>query len=410
MRQATRPWPKRSPETLVPEVEAVPLSVQSGVIGCAIQARIEEPSRSLEEILYHVTRQGLADAGLGIEDIDGIVVAANDQYDGRAIAVMAASGSVGGVGRDILSTPSASEHAFVMGALRVASGQYRTHLVVSWSPTESASLSEVQRLAADPYFHRALPLDELSAHALQATALENAVPNMRQLAVSVAAKNRRHGERAYPGAAPTAEPDAILASRPIRWPLRQAMVAPPATGAVAMVLASADYIEEKGLEDVAWMGGMGWATEPGFLGDRDLSAAPSLAAAAQGAYRDAGVGDPAAAIDLAEVADATSYQELLAYEGLGLCPRGQWHKRVDDGSFARGGRWPVNLSGGALTCNPVFCTGLIRIAEIANQVRGRAGHHQLAGAKCGVAHAASGFAMQYNTVVLMHRQPAGAAP
>ncbi len=61
----------------------------------------------------------------------------------------------------------------------------------------------------------------------------------------------------------------------------------------------------------------------------------------------------------------------------------------------------MNLSGGALSLNPVYCTGLIRIAEVANQVRGRAGRHQKPGARRGVAHAASGPAMQYQTVVVL---------
>src|SRR6185312_1388478 len=133
--------------------------------------------RSLEEIIYDISQAALADAGLTIEDIDGIVVGANDQFDGRAISVMMASGSTGGVDRDIMSTPSASEHAFVLGALRVASGQFRTQLVVAWSPTEASSMAEAQRLGADPYYHRALPLDELSAHALQASAIERAQPD-----------------------------------------------------------------------------------------------------------------------------------------------------------------------------------------------------------------------------------------
>jgi acetyl-CoA C-acetyltransferase len=128
--------------------------VQPGVIGCAIRPAIAGRDRSLEEIMYDTVQVALSDAGITIEDIDGIVVASNDQFDGRSIAVMMASGSVGGVDRDILSTPSASEHALVLGALRVASGQYRTQLIVSWSPTETSSLSEVQRLGADPYFHR----------------------------------------------------------------------------------------------------------------------------------------------------------------------------------------------------------------------------------------------------------------
>ena len=62
---------------------------------------------------------------------------------------MMASGPTGGVDRDIVSTPSSSEHAFILGALRVASGQFRTQLVVSWSPTEVSSMSEAQRLAAE---------------------------------------------------------------------------------------------------------------------------------------------------------------------------------------------------------------------------------------------------------------------
>src|SRR6202020_2190075 len=148
--------------------------------------------RSLEEMIYDTAQLALADAGITIDDIDGIVVAANDQFDGRSISVMMASGSVGGVDRDIMSTPSASEHAFIMGALRVATGQFRTQLIVSWSPTEVSSMSEAQRLGADPYFHRALPLDELSAHALQASALERAQPNAWVFAETVAVKDRRH--------------------------------------------------------------------------------------------------------------------------------------------------------------------------------------------------------------------------
>ena len=150
------------------------MRVQPGVIGCTIRPVIAARDRSLEELIYDTAQLALTDAGITIDDIDGIVVASNDQFDGRSISVMMASGSVGGVDRDIMSTPSASEHAFILGALRVATGQFRTQLVVSWSPTEVSSMSEAQRLGADPYFHRALPLDELSAHALQASAIEHA--------------------------------------------------------------------------------------------------------------------------------------------------------------------------------------------------------------------------------------------
>lgn len=377
-----------------------------GVIGVSIHPSITDAKRSLEEILFDVTHEALADARLEIEAIDGIVVAANDQYDGRAISIMAASGSVGGVDRDILSTPSAGEHAFVLGALRVATGQFRTQLVMAWSPTEASPLHEVQRLAADPYFHRALPLDENSSHGLQASALGAVVPGLEETAWAVVQKNRRHGGAARAGGVAASSGGAR--GKPLRWPLRDDMMAPPTTGAVGLVLASAEHIAEHGINDVAWIEGMGWATEPSFLGDRDLAHVPALDAAVKQAYGEAKITDPLSSFDLAEVSDTTPYQELLACEALGLAGRDTWAQRLKDGTFASGGKLPVNLSGGALSFNPVFCTGTIRIAEVANQIRGRAGAHQKANAKRGVAHAASGFAMQYNTVVVFGRGEAGA--
>jgi acetyl-CoA C-acetyltransferase len=368
------------------------------VIGCAIRPVIASRDRSLEETIYDTAQLALADAGVTIEDVDGIVVAANDQFDGRSISVMMASGPVGGVDRDIMSTPSASEHAFVLGTLRVATGQFRTQLVVSWSPTEVSSMAEAQRLGTDPYFHRALPLDELSAHALQASAVERAEPRARAAVEAIAEKNRAHGRAAWPN------PPVQTRPGPLRWPIMPTMTTAPVTGAVAMLLAAPDFIAERGLRDVAWLQGVGWATEPSFLGDRDLTSAPALAAAARQAYAAAGITDPALAFDLAEVTDATPHAELLAYEALSLCPREAWQARATDGSFARGGRLPVNLSGGVLTWNPVFCTGLIRIAEVANQVRGCAGAHQLPNARRGLAHAGSGFAMQYQAAVVLGRE------
>jgi acetyl-CoA C-acetyltransferase len=374
------------------------MRVQPGVIGCTIRPVIASRDRSLEEMIYDTVQLALTDAGITIDDVDGIVVAANDQFDGRSISVMMASGSVGGVDRDIMSTPSASEHAFILGALRVATGQFRTQLVVSWSPTETSSLSEAQRLGTDPYFHRALPLDELSAHALQASAVERAEPTSRAAAEAIAEKNRAHGRAAWPNPPVQTLPGAL------RWPVMPNMTTAPVTGSVAMVLAAPDFVGERGLRDVAWLQGMGWATEPSFLGDRDLTSAPALAAAAQQAYARAGITDPTTSFDLAEVTDATPHAELLAYEALSLCPRDAWRARATDGSFARGGQLPVNLSGGVLTWNPVFCTGLIRIAEVANQIRGRAGRHQLPNVRCGLAHAGSGFAMQYQAAVVLGRE------
>ncbi len=381
----------------------MPLNRPTAVIGCAIMAPATTDKWSLEEILYEVTQSALKSAGLSIEQIDGIIVGSNDQIDGRAISVMAASGSVGGVDRDILSTPSAGEHALVMGVLRVASAQFETQLVVSWGTTESSSLSEVERLGADPYFHRRLPLDDLSSFALQANALVAAQPQAEQLAAALVARNRARGAKAYPEATGTVHTEAqIAASAPARWPVRSGMLSAPVTAAVALVLASDDHVKKAGITNPAWVRGMGWATEAAFLGDRDLTAATALQEATRQALADSGLSAIAQA-DVVEVTGPTPYQELIAYQGLGLAGPASWADAV------RGqvGRAAINPSGGVASVNPVFCGGLVRLAEAANQVRGVAGAHQAANVQAAVAHAASGPANMYQTVVVFGRDLQG---
>ena len=376
---------------------------KSAVIGTAIVAPGEGDPRSLEELLYDVTQQALSDANLSIEDIDGIVVGSNDQFDGRAISVMAASGSVGGVDRDILSTPSASEHALIMATMRVATGLYETHLVVSWSPTEASSLSEAQRLGADPYFHRKLPLDENAGAAMQAVALASRNPDLHDLAKRLASGQRKKGA-------------ANLSNRKLKsaqfgklpWPLTDEMVSPPSTGAVALVIASQDFVAARQLKNAAWINGMGWATETGYLGDRDLSTAPALAAARDCAFAEAGISNPRAQFDVVEITDTTPYQQLLVADVLGLSATDKWAEDVNSGLFSESSPIPINPSGGVNSFNPVFCTGLIRIAEAANQIRGPAGAHQAKSPRTALAHASSGFAMMYQSVLVLGNEVQGA--
>jgi acetyl-CoA C-acetyltransferase len=378
------------------------LNRKIAVIGSAIAASIDDKTKSHEELLYDLTQAVLKDAGLVIEDIDGIVVGSNDQFDGRAISVMAASGSVGGVDRDILSTPSAGEHAFVMGALRVASGLYETQLVVSWSPTEATSLSEAQRLGADPYFHRKLPMDEVTTAALQANAMASRDGSIHAHAETIAERSRARAGIAYPGGGADAGGE-----HP--WPLKRGMISAPVNGMVAMVIASEECVAEKGIKNPAWIRGMGWATDAGFLGDRDLATSPALQEAARQAYFEAGIDGAKGAVDVVELTGATPYQELMVYDGLGISAPSSWGEDIASGRFEAAGSLPVNPSGGVIPINPVFCTGLIRIAEAANQVRGTAGNHQVKDAKSALAHAASGFAMMYQTVVVFDANREGAS-
>ena len=96
-------------------------------------------------------------------------------------------------------------------------------------------------------------------------------------------------------------------------------------------------------------------------------------------------------IDLAEVHDSFSVAELLRIEGLGLVPRGEGGRWIEEGRTSLGGVIPVNVSGGLLAKgHPLGATGIAQVCEIVWQLRGEAGARQVAGAKIGLAHCRGG--------------------
>jgi acetyl-CoA acetyltransferase len=117
---------------------------------------------------------------------------------------------------------------------------------------------------------------------------------------------------------------------------------------------------------------------------------PGLAeVCAQEAYAEAGIGPEN--LDVIELHDASAPAELMAYESLGLCPKGDGGRLVDEGATKLGGRIPVNTSGGLLRKgHPVGATGIAQIVELTEQLQGRAGDRQVADAKVALAHNGGG--------------------
>ena len=87
-------------------------------------------------------------------------------------------------------------------------------------------------------------------------------------------------------------------------------------------------------------------------------------------------------------------------EGHELAPPGEGWKMTDDGTTAMTGSFPVNPSGGVLSSNPIGASGMIRFAEAALQVQGKAGEHQIEGARIGLAHAYGAMAQYFAMAVL----------
>ena len=110
---------------------------------------------------------------------------------------------------------------------------------------------------------------------------------------------------------------------------------------------------------------------------------------AQEAYEEAGVGP--SDLDVVECHDASAPAEIMAYESLGLCPKGDGGKLVESGATRLGGRIPVNTSGGLLRKgHPVGATGVAQIVELVEQLQGRVTDRQVAGARIALAHNGGG--------------------
>ena len=111
-------------------------------------------------------------------------------------------------------------------------------------------------------------------------------------------------------------------------------------------------------------------------------------------YEQAGITRPLEQIDCAELYVPFSWYEPMWLEGHHLAERGEGWKMVESGATALDGSFPVNMSGGVLSSNPIGASGLLRFAEAAMQVRGTAGEHQVDGARVALAQA-YGAAAQY---------------
>jgi acetyl-CoA C-acetyltransferase len=116
----------------------------------------------------------------------------------------------------------------------------------------------------------------------------------------------------------------------------------------------------------------------------------------------AGISDPRKDLDVVELSEPYAFQELLWYEGLGLCGRGEGARLLESGYTDFNGPLPVNPSGGVLSMNPYVSRGLYRVAEVALQIKGAAGERQL-GKKVntGLAHGTHGFAGQCHAVAIL---------
>jgi benzoylsuccinyl-CoA thiolase BbsB subunit len=180
----------------------------------------------------------------------------------------------------------------------------------------------------------------------------------------------------------------VLNSRMVTDPLTLFQICPYTDGAAAVVMCAADKVAQYTSKPV-WMTASALKSGIYNVFQSDLVCSDASEQCAAEAYEMAGCGPED--IDLVELHDAFTANELTNSEDLGLCPRGEGGRLVDEGATEIGGRIPINPSGGLLSQgHPLSASGVRQVCEITWHLRGEAGQRQVQGAKLGLAHMEGG--------------------
>ena len=183
--------------------------------------------------------------------------------------------------------------------------------------------------------------------------------------------------------------DEVMASPTVFGPLTRYQCCPPTCGAAAAIVCSADFAKRHNLDMRVVIAAQAMTTDtPSTFESDDMRRVVGYdmtASAARQVYEAAGIGPED--LDVVELHDCFTANELITYEGLGLTPEGTAEKFIVDGDNTYGGRIVTNPSGGLLSKgHPLGATGLAQCAELVWQLRGDADQRQVEGARLALQH------------------------
>jgi acetyl-CoA acyltransferase len=356
--------------------------------------------RSLSELAGQAIADAMTDAGITLADIDMAFVA-------NSMAAVT-TGQVAVVGQSVLrplgysgipvynidNACAASSSALDLAVHAVESGRAEVVLVVGveklYGAEKSVSFRALNGAVNTEYLAAAgIRVDTESVfvariYPQRLNQYRGTFGLSAQTLAEIAVKNRLHAAR-NPRAqfSKPLSVDEVLSARVVAAPLTVPMCAPISDGASAVIVVSGRRAESAQYRPI-WVRGIA-------VGMGGASGHESLVSrTAHRAFREADIepGD----IGIAEVHDSIAFNELLAYEELGLCEPGKGAEFVLSGRSRLGGEVPVNTSGGLESRgHPVAATGLAQIFELVEQLRHEAGDRQVQGARFAVAENAGGY-------------------
>jgi acetyl-CoA C-acetyltransferase len=360
----------------------------------------EKIDQTYMELTFEVVKKLHNELGITNDDVGSVITSSNDFNDGRTIANMAIQDGVGSVRKSESRVSGDGAFAYVYAAMRVLSGEYDTVLVVSHSKCSEGDQCLINNSIFDPFYQRHLGLDQISAAGLMANMYMSKYGISEEQAAQVVVKNRKNAlNNPYAHIQKEISLDEVLTSPMLAYPLKELDMPPYSDGAVAMLLTNEENAK-KFTDTPVWLQGYGSCTDAYYLGHRNMTDLIGLELAAKEAYKMASINNLVKEIDVVEISENFSAHELMIYEGLGFCGKGEGGKFIESGETQMSGNLPVNPSGGVLSSNVAMANGLIRVAEIAEQLMGKAGKRQIDDAKTGLAYGMNGICSQGNCVLI----------
>ncbi|MBK1779675.1 thiolase [Advenella sp. WQ 585] len=355
------------------------------------------------EIMVQAAQRAVADAGLTMQDIDGIATASV----AATMWVMPAIEHLGIRPTFIDSTMigGSSFVAHLMPAIQaLESGQCNAVLVCYGSTQRTSTVNRAtignmrKMMDPQPYENPYNPLSPLSSYALAANRHMHQYGTTRENLAEVAVAARKWAQL-NPEASmrdPLSIED-VLNSKMVSDPLTVRDCCLVSDGAGAYVLVRADRAKNMKQKPVYVLGNSTaiWNRQISSMHDLTITAAQQ---SGKIAFEMAGV--KPADIDVVEVYDAFTINTILFLEDLGFCKKGEGGAFVSNGNIAPGGILPVNTNGGGLSCVHPGMYGIFILIEAVRQLRGSCDERQVDGAKLAVVHGNGGTLSSQSTAIL----------
>jgi acetyl-CoA acetyltransferase len=376
---------------------AHPLRGAAAIVGTGTAGFGEAPGRTHLELLAEAAHKALADAGIGLDEVDGVYTATAlnfspgltvPEYLGIQPAIVDGT-NVGG--------SSFLQHV-ISATLALQAGLCKVALICYGSNQRTAHGRLVSMSDPPPYEVVYKPRMPVTAYALAAARhIHQYGTTVEQLAeVAVAARGWAALNPEAFMRAPLTVAD-VRAARMVCDPFTVRDCCLVTDGAGALVMVAADRAKSSAQKPVYFLGG-GFATT-----HRQISSMPDLTVtgAAQSGPRAFAMAEltPKDA-DVLELYDAFTINTILFLEDLGYCRKGEGGAFVSGGRIAPGGALPVNTNGGGLSCVHPGMYGIFTLIEGATQLRGEGGKRQVKGAEVALCHGNGGTLSSQVTVLL----------